>query len=271
MVLSSAPIYSGCGLAQISPEASNDLLSTHGWKTFFRTSSKNSDEATAGVAWIRKNWPQIKTVATVDFNDSGTTDQGRAFAAEWTKAGGTVVDQAHMTAGAGDYRGAITGVIAKQPQLIIVCAFDTDGGLLVKQIRELGYKGGLFGADGVSTPNFIKVAGAGNAEGFHLTNFGYEPGKIPSAAKFSAAYKKAYGEAPSAAAANAYDATMVLIHAWKAAGSSDRKKVVAGVTHNDYQGLYGPVTFTAGGDLATPQIGIYGVKAGDFEFVAKAD
>jgi branched-chain amino acid transport system substrate-binding protein len=53
---------------------------------------------------------------------------------------------------------AVTGpALDAKPDLIIVSGLSVDGGNLVKQLRELDYKGQIIGGNGLNTPNIFPV------------------------------------------------------------------------------------------------------------------
>ncbi len=272
ITLNAQPVYNGCGMTQIVPTASNDTLTTKGFKNFFRVTAKNSDETIGAVNWIKANRPAVKTVATIDANDASTADTATQFADQAKKAGLSVADSIHITANQGDFRGALTGLLSKKPDLIFIAAFYNDGGLITKQARELGYKGELFGSDASDSPDFITIAGADAAEGFHLASLGLDPTKNPSASGFVDAFTKTYKTAPNSAASQSYDTANVLINAWKSIGGGpDRAALMDAVKKTHLTGVGGTVAFDTNGDMEKPQVGITVVKSGKWEFVGAAE
>jgi branched-chain amino acid transport system substrate-binding protein len=272
ITLNAQPVYNGCGLTQIVPTASNDTLTTKGFKNFFRVTAKNSDATVGSVNWVKANWPEVKTVATIDANDASTADTATQFSDQAKKAGMTVADMIHITANQGDFRGALTSLISKNPDLIYVAAFYNDSGLIAKQARELGYKGKFFASDASDSPDFITIAGAEAAEGFHLASLGLDPTKNPDASGFVEAFTKAYGSAPNSAASQSYDTANVIINAWKSiGGGTDRAALMEAVRKTDFTGVGGTVAFDENGDMKKPQVGITGVKSGKWEFVGAAE
>lgn len=272
ITLNAQPVYNGCGLTQIVPTASNDTLTTKGFKNFFRVTAKNSDATIGSVKWLTSNRPNIKTVATIDANDASTADTAKQFIEQAKQAGLTAVDSIHITANQGDFRGALTGLLAGKPDLIYISAFYNDAGLITKQARELGYKGEIFGTDALDSPDFITIAGAEAAEGVHIASLGLDPTKNPSASSFVDAYTKAYGTAPNSAASQSYDTATVLITAWKSiGGGTDRKALMDAVSKTNITGVGGKISFDQNGDMQQPQVGITGVKSGKWEFVGAAE
>jgi len=269
--LASGPVYEDCTLPRVSATASNNTLTSKGWKYFFRICSKNSDQIGQGMQWVAANWPDIKSVAVLTGNDASGREVAAQVAQIWKDRGVKVVSQVQATAGTSDFRGIITSMLAEKPDFIFAGMFDTDAGLFVKQARELGYKGRFFGTDAIASANFISVGGAQGTEGTYMTNLGFDPTKVASAAAFVAAYQAEYKEAPPSYAANAYDATMVLVQAWKSSGGgTDRKAVRDALASKTFATLFGPLAFNPVGDLAAPRIGIYTVAAGKIEFAAQS-
>ena len=56
-----------------------------------------------------------------------------------------------------DFHKPINDVLATKPQLIVISALVSDGGNLVRQLRELGYKGPIVAGNGLNTPNIVPV------------------------------------------------------------------------------------------------------------------
>jgi branched-chain amino acid transport system substrate-binding protein len=270
VTLASQPIYNRCGMAQISPTASNDTLTTKGYDNYFRVTAKNVDTVIQSLEWVQANWPDVKTVATVDTNDSSTRNASSQFAERAEGAGLSVATSIHVTTGQADFRGALTGLLAKKPDLIYLSTFFNDGALVVKQARQLGYAGQFIGIDALLSDEFGKIAGADAAEGVVADTLGLSPEKNPGAADFVKAYTGEYGTAPDSSASQTYDAVMTLIDAWKRAGSADRKAIIKAIRKTSFDGVSGHISFDENGDIRDPQVGIEVVKDGKFEYYGPA-
>ena len=59
-----------------------------------------------------------------------------------------------------DFQSQVTNAINIKPDLIIISGLSVDGGNLVKQLRELGYKGLIIGGNGLNTSNVLPVCKA---------------------------------------------------------------------------------------------------------------
>ncbi|MDQ2999366.1 MAG: ABC transporter substrate-binding protein, partial [Chloroflexota bacterium] len=59
-----------------------------------------------------------------------------------------------------DFTTQATNIINLQPDLVIISGLASDGGNLVKQLRDLGYKGQIIGGNGLNTANIFPVCKA---------------------------------------------------------------------------------------------------------------
>lgn len=99
-----------------------------------------------------------------------------------------------------------------------------DSGNLVKQLRQLGYKGSIVGGNGLNSPNMFPICGALCAD--VLVAQAYSPAatqKNPANRAFVEAFERAYKKAPAQFSAQAYTGVQVLAEALaKAAKNSGR-------------------------------------------------
>ncbi|MHC5831375.1 MAG: ABC transporter substrate-binding protein, partial [Nostoc sp.] len=59
-----------------------------------------------------------------------------------------------------DFQSQATNAINLKPDLVIISGLAADGGNLVRQLRELGYKGLIVGGNGLNTSNILPVCKA---------------------------------------------------------------------------------------------------------------
>ncbi|MDQ6602624.1 MAG: ABC transporter substrate-binding protein [Chloroflexota bacterium] len=59
-----------------------------------------------------------------------------------------------------DFQTQVTNALATKPDLAIVSGLAADGGNLIKQLRELGFKGTIIGGNGLNTANLFPVCKA---------------------------------------------------------------------------------------------------------------
>ncbi len=114
-----------------------------------------------------------------------------------------------------DFQTQATNAINLKPDLIIISGLAADGGNLVRQLRELGYKGLIIGGNGLNTSNVLTVCKA-FCDGVMIAQ-AYSPehsGEINTA--FRNAYTNQYNKQPPQFSAQAFSAVQVYVDALKA-------------------------------------------------------
>ena len=104
--------------------------------------------------------PDIKRVAVAFAqNDAFSASETKIFQATVkTKGLDLALVQRFQTSDT-DFTSQVTNIVGSRPQLVIVSGLAADGGNLVRQLRELGYKGLVIGGNGLNTTNVLPVCG----------------------------------------------------------------------------------------------------------------
>jgi len=121
-----------------------------------------------------------------------------------------------------DFQSQATNAINLKPDLVIISGLAADGGNLVRQLRELGYKGLIVGGNGLNTSNIFPVCKA-LCDGVLIAQ-AYSPehpGEINTA--FRKAYVEQFKKEPPQFSAQAFAAVQVYVEALK---SLDQKSKV---------------------------------------------
>lgn len=114
-----------------------------------------------------------------------------------------------------DFQAQATNAINLKPDLIVISGLAADGGNLVRQLRELGYKGIIIGGNGFNTSNIFAVCKA-SCNGV-LVAQAYSPlhsNAINQA--FRATYLQQYKKEPPQFSAQAFAAVQVFVEALQA-------------------------------------------------------
>ena len=128
-----------------------------------------------------------------------------------------------------DFTTQATAVLGLQPDLVIVSGLAADGGNLVKQLRDLGYKGLIIGGNGLNTSNVFPVCAAA-CDGLLIAQ-AYSPQTAgPVNAAFRTAYKDQQKREPPQFSGQAFAAVQVVV---EALATLDKKSKVAGMTLGD--------------------------------------
>ncbi|WP_034383561.1 ABC transporter substrate-binding protein [Deinococcus sp. YIM 77859] len=174
--------------------------------------------------------PRIKKVAVLYAqNDAFSVSETGTFQ-ETAKAQGLDIAtvQKFQTTDT-DFTTQVTAVLNSGADLVIISGLAADGGNLVKQLRQLGYKGLIVGGNGLNTSNIFPVCQQ-YCDGVIIAQ-AYSPAQ-PSAANqlFVKEYRAQYKKDPPQFAAQAYAGVQVVVDALKAL---DRKKDLAQWNLND--------------------------------------
>ncbi len=125
--------------------------------------------------------------------------------------------------------------------------FESDVGILAKQIRQLGVNLTWVGSPSNATTNALKLGGPALYGTFAVADFNRD--SAPAAKEFAARYEAAYKVAPDIFASWAYDAIHVLAIAINNAKSLEPDKIRAAILAVDgYQGAEGTYKFDKNGD-----------------------
>jgi len=105
--------------------------------------------------------PNLKTVAVMFAQDDVfSTSETKVFQKGATDQGLEVATLQTFSVKDKDFTTQISAALGTNPGLIIVSGLAVDGGNLVKQLRELGYKGLIIGGNGLNTSNMFSVCQA---------------------------------------------------------------------------------------------------------------
>ncbi len=128
-----------------------------------------------------------------------------------------------------DFQTQVTNALATKPDLAIVSGLAADGGNLVKQLRELGFKGIIIGGNGLNTANIFPVCKA-QCDGL-LVAQAYSPAlKSDINDGFKKVYTDQFKKDPPQFAAQTFTGIQVFVEALK---SLDNKTKIANMSIED--------------------------------------
>jgi len=262
-------IYSDADIPQVAPSVTNPKYTRQGYKTTFRVVA---DDIQLGGTLGRYaiSTLKLKNVAVID----DRTAYGQGVADEFTKvvkaAGGNVVAKEFTTDKATDFSAILTTIKSKKPDLIFFGGMDSVAGPMLRQMKALGIRARFMGGDGICSAEMIKLAGDAVADD---QIFCAQAGGIDAKDKagfdaFKAKYRKRFGTDVQLYAPYVYDSVKLMVAAMVKAGSSDPVKYLPALAATNYQGVTGPISFDAKGDIKNGALTLRTVKGGKFEDLA---
>jgi branched-chain amino acid transport system substrate-binding protein len=181
-----------------------------------RVSAPVSIVAPNSVKAALKQNPNIKKVAVFYAqNDAFNKSETEIFQNTVKEQGLELVTVQKFQTTDTDFQSQATNAINLKPDLVIISGLAADGGNLVRQLRELGYKGIIVGGNGFNTPNIFSICKA-LCDGVLIAQ-AYSPehpGKINAA--FHKTYVEQYKKEPAQFSAQSFTAVQVYVEALKA-------------------------------------------------------
>lgn len=255
-------IYFDAGIVQVSPSATNPKYTEQGFKSAFRVMPNDVQQGKVlgDYAVAKLGAKRIVIIDDRTAYGQGVADQFEKAAKE---SGAEIVAREFTTDKSTDFMAILTSAKAKKPDLVFYGGMDAQGGPMVKQLRSLGLTAKYLGGDGISTPEFIKLA-TGGAEGAYSSLPGLPLEKMPGGKTFGERFNAKYGQI-QLYAPYCYDATSVLIAAMQKADSTDPAKYLPALASISHDGVTAKISFDPKGDIKDGAVTLYQVKNGKWE------
>lgn len=253
--LATGKTFFEAGLPSISASATNVTITDQGWTTWHRVIGNDAAQGKADAGHLT-NTVGAKKVYVVD--DAQDYSKGLATVVKDT-LGPAAVGYDEIQVGQTDMSSIATKVQAAKADAVFYGGYYTEAGLLVKQLRQAGFKGTFMSGDGSEDPAFVKAAGASAAEGALLS-----APAAPAPADFNTKYKTAVGSDAGLYSTQAYDAANIFLAALDA-GKTSHEDVNTFIGSYTGTGASGPIAFDDKGDIKQSTIYVYTVKDGKLD------
>lgn len=175
-----------------------------------------------------------------------------------------------------DYTAQITNILNAQPDTIVSYAGSENLGLILKQLRQKGYDGYLFGDQSLTMPDIREVAGAAADGAIFSANY-ILPNDPEGASndiekRFCQSYIDKFGSMPeSDNAYRAYDAVYILARGIQDAGSLEGEAVRDAIENiTDLQGIAGTFNFKGNHGEGIDQVRNYIIMDGEIVLMDEA-
>lgn len=207
----------------------------------FRLTPTTAETAGPMVAFIAKDNPNAKSVAVISPNDESGKEVQSHSEPHYAKAGIKHVAKEFYERGTQDFVPVLTKIFAAKPDILdLDGSTPADSGVIIKQARQIGFKGLIVKVGGPGVAESIKVAGNEAAEGL-LYYSPWDPNSAPIKelmSRFEAKYKMPMNPL----GIFFYEGGHMLFAAMAAAKSVDadvlRKHIDAQADYNGLQGRY---------------------------------
>jgi len=221
VTIPASEVYADNGVLFITPSATNPKVTERGLWDAFRTCGRDDQQ---GALWASLALGKLKNAKIAIVHDKTPYGQGLAdFAKATMNAGGKKeVLYEGVNTGEKDYSAIVSKIKASGAEYLMWGGLHTEGGLIVRQMRDQGLKTVMISGDGITDDEFAQIGGPG-VEGT-LMSFGPEPRNNP-AAKAVVDEFKAKGFDPQGYTLYSYAAMQIIKAGAEAVKSLDSKKI----------------------------------------------
>lgn len=279
---SADPIAERAGVPVIAPSNTAKGIPQLG-KYISRVSAPVAVVAPNAIAAALKINPQIKKVAVFFAqNDAFSKSETGTFQETVKQKGLELATVQTFQTTDTDFQSQVTNAINIKPDLIIISGLSADGGNLVKQLRELGYKGLIIGGNGLNTSNILPVCKA-LCDGIIIAQ-AYSPElKNEVNTAFRQLYTEQNKKEPPQFSAQTFTGVQVFVEALRTLDKTTKLSTLAlpqlRTQLNDtllvgkYQTPLGDISFTPEGEIVQAQFFVAQIKmeadgnSGKFTFI----
>ena len=260
VTIPASEVYADNGVLFITPSATNPKVTDRKLWDAFRTCGRDDQQ---GKLWADLALGKLKDKKIAIVHDKTPYGQGLADAAKsFMNAGGKKeVLYEGVNVGEKDYSAIVSKIKASGADYLMWGGLHTEGGLIVRQMRDQGMKTVMISGDGITDNEFAAIGGPG-VEGT-LMSFGPEPRDNPNAKAIVAEFKTK-GFEPEGYTLYSYAAMQIFEQAAEKAKSLDPKKM-AEVMHSGiaFKTVIGDIAYDSKGDRTTVDYVWYVWKKGD--------
>jgi branched-chain amino acid transport system substrate-binding protein len=254
VTIPSSEVYQENGILEITPASTNPTVTERNMWNIFRTCGRDDQQGLVAGNYILKHFKGKKIAVVHD-----KTTYGKGLADETKKAlnkgGMKEVLYEGVNTGEKDYSALVSKIKQSGADLVYFGGLYTEGGLIVRQMRDQGVKAPMMGGDGITSDEFAAVGGQG-VEGTLMT-YGPDPRNNPAAKDVVAKFRAKKFE-PEAYTLYSYAGVQIIKQAAEAAKSLDPKKV-AEKMHSGmkFKTVLGDISYDKKGDLTKLDYVVY--------------
>lgn len=263
--LAAAPISQKSHVPMISPSSTNPSVTQTG-DYIFRVCFIDPFQGYVMAKFAKENLKFKKAALLVDQSCDYCKGLAKYFKETWTKEGGEIIAEEAYFQKDTDFKGQLTNIKGKNPELLFVPGYYTEVGLIAKQARQLGIKVPLLGGDGWDSPKLLEIGGK-DIEGGYFSNHYSVEANTPKIKAFVEEYQKIHGEIPDSLSALAYDAVYVMADAYNRAGKIDKQALRdALAATKDFDGVTGRITINQDRNADKSAV-VLQIKSGKYTYV----
>ncbi|MEK6960487.1 MAG: ABC transporter substrate-binding protein [Nanoarchaeota archaeon] len=194
-------------------------------------------------------------------NDYGVSEKD-AFATEFKRLGGTIVDVEAINPAETDYRTQVLKLKNLNPRIVFLAVYPKEGLLFLKQSVEEGLASKMFASTAIVGSDVFKDA---SAQGIIISLQKFDSGSSDQdISRFVSSYKARFNDAPEIYQARAYDSLRIIVDNLKECTSKSDGQCLKDSLEKmaSSKGVTGDISFNEFGDLASAEFNLKTIKDG---------
>lgn len=239
-----SPAVTRAKVPAILPAATGDSVTMDGDSVLeyvFRVCFQDSFQGKALAEFAQTDLQATKAIILVDNSTDYAIGLSDAFKETFE---GEIVAEENFTAGDTDFKAILTNIAKMDYDVIFLPGYYEEGGLIIKQAREMGITQPILGPDGFANSTLVELAGADNVDNVFYASHFTPNSEDPKVQEFLAAFEAEYGKPADSFAALAYDAAQLVFDAIQTADSTDPQAITdALAATEDFEGVTGTFSF----------------------------
>jgi len=239
--MAAAEVYAKVGMPQLSQTASHpDYTKISKWQ--FRNITTQAYEGPFTAKWVKSTG--AKTAAIIAIQNDWGISAAENFEKAFKDNGGKIRATEYFNPGTRDFRSILTKIARKKPDVIYLSMFYEEGASALQQAKQLNITSKFFSTSSLYSPKLIALGGDA-VNGVRMASTFVPENPDPNVQDFVTTYTTTYKAAPNMFAAQAYDATGILLSALKKAGPKATRTEVrdALAATQGYPGVTGATSF----------------------------
>jgi len=259
--LAAMEVYKDLPIIVITPTASDVTITQKGYKNFFRVNATDAAQGPFDAHYLVEQLG-AKRIAIVFADNEYGRGLGKQVGDTLRQMGYPPVAETEIHEGASTQKEAVAAIQKVNPDAVFLAGYETEGYVLLPELRAAGVKVPFLCGDGCFVYAFIDESGLA-AEGAYVSAITPDTRVVANSAWWKA-YQKVEARDPGTYSAAGYSAMHVLAEGIKKAGTFDVAKVEQALHNLNMKSLVGQIRYNAQGDLKDPRIFIFRVKDGTF-------
>jgi branched-chain amino acid transport system substrate-binding protein len=254
-------VYKDLPIIVITPTSSDPSLTQQGYRNFFRVNATDAAQGPYAAAFLVNDLKAQRIVVVYAENDYGQGLQAQVVKA-LQDLGRPAVAVIPIKEAADTQAPAVAQIKAANPDAVFLAGYETEGYVLLPEMREAGVQATFLASDGCFLYDFIDGSGAW-AEGAYVSGITPDP-KVVADKAWWQAYQQVEARNPGSYSIAGYSAMTVLAEGAKKANSLDAKAIEQALHTGQLSALIGAVAYDDKGDLKDQRVYIFQVKNKDF-------